>query len=235
MIILQLFVCVTAKVKDYDYYGAYDTKRNVNYKYNELLGREYTFDFPPHHDTVRQQVGSLGKGHGDVFHSTSLFLLCLQIKSECLACRHGVAVFDMSYFGKFYLTGPDAKEAADWLFTADVNKKPGEWDAADRCMTAPHAPWMVKGRESNTPLRFSETVPNLPADRYAPPPPTSSHVDCGKECVDRKEPERCGQRLALNQPVKFQTCEFKARYLLDTDTGPLLPHSRSITITVLFY
>uniref|UniRef100_A0A671WZX2 Sarcosine dehydrogenase n=1 Tax=Sparus aurata TaxID=8175 RepID=A0A671WZX2_SPAAU len=87
-----------APVIDYDYYGAYDLKRNVNYKYNELLGREYTFDFPPHHE----------------------------IKSECLSCRHGVAVFDMSYFGKFYLTGPDAKKAADWLFTADVNKKPGD-------------------------------------------------------------------------------------------------------------
>lgn len=87
-----------APVIDYDYYGAYDLKRNVNYKYNELLGREYTFDFPPHHEVI---------------------------KSECLSCRHGVAVFDMSYFGKFYLTGPDAKKAADWLFTADVNKKPG--------------------------------------------------------------------------------------------------------------
>ncbi|KAG7498175.1 sarcosine dehydrogenase, mitochondrial [Solea senegalensis] len=87
-----------APVKDYDYYGAYDIERNVNYKYNELLGKEYTFDFPPHHDVI---------------------------KSECLSCRHGVAVFDMSYFGKFYLTGPDAKKAADWLFTADVNKKPG--------------------------------------------------------------------------------------------------------------
>ncbi|KAM6902878.1 sarcosine dehydrogenase, mitochondrial isoform 1-T2 [Xenentodon cancila] len=87
-----------APVKDYDYYGAYDVKKNENYKYNELLGKEYTFDFPPHHDVI---------------------------KSECLSCRHGVAVFDMSYFGKFYLTGPDAKKAADWLFTADVNKKPG--------------------------------------------------------------------------------------------------------------
>ncbi|XP_030599241.1 sarcosine dehydrogenase, mitochondrial [Archocentrus centrarchus] len=85
-------------VKDYDYYGAYDAKINVNYKYNELLGKEYTFDFPPHHGVI---------------------------KNECLSCRHGVAVFDMSYFGKFYLTGPDAKKAADWLFTADVNKKPG--------------------------------------------------------------------------------------------------------------
>lgn len=88
----------SAPVKDYDYYGAYDTPKNVNYKYNDLLGKEYTFDFPPHHDVI---------------------------KSECLTCRNGVAVFNMSYFGKFYLTGPDAKKAADWLFTADVNKKPG--------------------------------------------------------------------------------------------------------------
>uniref|UniRef100_A0A668AAC4 Sarcosine dehydrogenase n=1 Tax=Myripristis murdjan TaxID=586833 RepID=A0A668AAC4_9TELE len=80
-----------------DMYG-YDIRCNVNYKYNDLLGKEYTFGFPPHHDVI---------------------------KSECLTCRHGVAVFDMSYFGKFYLTGPDAKKAADWLFTADVNKKPG--------------------------------------------------------------------------------------------------------------
>uniref|UniRef100_A0AAX7T256 Sarcosine dehydrogenase n=1 Tax=Astatotilapia calliptera TaxID=8154 RepID=A0AAX7T256_ASTCA len=88
-----------APVKDYDYYGAYDVKRNEKYKYDELLGQEYTFDFPPHHDVI---------------------------KNECLSCRHSVAVFDMSYFGKFYLTGPDAKKAADWLFTADVNKKPGD-------------------------------------------------------------------------------------------------------------
>lgn len=87
-----------APLKDYDYYGSYDVKQNTNYKYSELLGKEYTFDFPPHHNVI---------------------------KSECLSCRHGVAVFDMSYFGKFYLTGPDAKKAADWLFTADVNKKPG--------------------------------------------------------------------------------------------------------------
>ncbi|KAK7896246.1 hypothetical protein WMY93_021571 [Mugilogobius chulae] len=86
------------QVKDYDYYGAYETPKNVSYKYNDLLGKEYTFDFPPHHDVI---------------------------KNECLTCRNGVAVFNMSYFGKFYLTGPDAKKAADWLFTADVNKKPG--------------------------------------------------------------------------------------------------------------
>uniref|UniRef100_F6Z5F3 Sarcosine dehydrogenase n=1 Tax=Callithrix jacchus TaxID=9483 RepID=F6Z5F3_CALJA len=31
----------------------------------------------------------------------------------------------MSYFGKFYLVGLDAREAADWLFTADVRRPPG--------------------------------------------------------------------------------------------------------------
>ncbi|XP_014889376.1 sarcosine dehydrogenase, mitochondrial [Poecilia latipinna] len=87
-----------APPKKYDYYGAYNIRNNENYKYKELLGKEYTFDFPPHHDVI---------------------------KSECLSCRHDVAVFNMSYFGKFYLTGPDTKKAADWLFSADVNKKPG--------------------------------------------------------------------------------------------------------------
>ncbi|XP_032425319.1 sarcosine dehydrogenase, mitochondrial isoform X1 [Xiphophorus hellerii] len=87
-----------APPKNYDYYGAYNIRNNENYIYKELLGKEYTFDFPPHHDVI---------------------------KSECLSCRHDAAVFNMSYFGKFYLTGPDAKKAADWLFSADVNKKPG--------------------------------------------------------------------------------------------------------------
>lgn len=48
-----------------------------------------------------------------------------QIKKECLACRGAAAVFDMSYFGKFYLVGLDARKAADWLFSADVSRPPG--------------------------------------------------------------------------------------------------------------
>jgi len=51
-----LFVFIFAKLIDYDYYGAYDIKKNVNYKYKELLGKEYTFGFPPHHDVVRSQA-----------------------------------------------------------------------------------------------------------------------------------------------------------------------------------
>lgn len=48
-----------------------------------------------------------------------------QIQKECLTCRGAAAVFNMSYFGKFYLLGVDARKAADWLFSADVNRPPG--------------------------------------------------------------------------------------------------------------
>ena len=36
----------------YDYYGSYGFDKNENYTYNELLGQDYTFDFPKHFDTV---------------------------------------------------------------------------------------------------------------------------------------------------------------------------------------
>lgn len=56
--------------------------------------------------------------------------LHFQIRKECLSCRNALAVFDMSYFGKFYLVGPDARKAADWLFTADVQKPPGRFSSS---------------------------------------------------------------------------------------------------------
>ncbi|KAJ8797498.1 hypothetical protein J1605_017230 [Eschrichtius robustus] len=87
-----------APVLPYDYYGAYRQRAHEDYVYGRLLGHEYTFDFPPHHDVI---------------------------KKECLACRGAAAVFDMSYFGKFYLVGLDARKAADWLFSADVSRPPG--------------------------------------------------------------------------------------------------------------
>uniref|UniRef100_A0A8C0LRE3 Sarcosine dehydrogenase n=2 Tax=Canis lupus familiaris TaxID=9615 RepID=A0A8C0LRE3_CANLF len=88
----------TAPVLQYDYYGAYGNQAHEDYTYGCLLGDEYTFDFPPHHDVI---------------------------KKECLACRGAAAVFNMSYFGKFYLVGLDARKAADWLFSADVSRPPG--------------------------------------------------------------------------------------------------------------
>ena len=36
----------------------------------------------------------------------------------------GVAVFDHSYFGKFFLEGPEAAKAADWLATAKMEDRP---------------------------------------------------------------------------------------------------------------
>ncbi|GAB5580352.1 sarcosine dehydrogenase [Prionailurus iriomotensis] len=86
------------EVLRYDYYGAYGNRMHEDHAYGRLLGDEYTFDFPPHHDVI---------------------------KKECLACRGAAAVFNMSYFGKFYLVGLDARKAADWLFSADVSRPPG--------------------------------------------------------------------------------------------------------------
>ena len=50
---------------------------------------------------------------------------CPQIQQECLACRERVAIFDMSYFGKYFLMGPDAQKAADWIFSANMARQPG--------------------------------------------------------------------------------------------------------------
>lgn len=84
--------------QNYDWYGAYENNLSPDQRYNEALTAEYSFDFPKHHDLIRD---------------------------ECLACRTTAAVFDMSYFGKFYITGPDAQKAADWLFNANMQKSPG--------------------------------------------------------------------------------------------------------------
>ncbi len=50
-----------------------------------------------------------------------MYLSCLfsslQIRFECLSARLGAALFNMSYFGKFYLGGRRAQEAADWIFS----------------------------------------------------------------------------------------------------------------------
>ena len=42
-----------------------------------------------------------------------------------MACRNNAALFNMSYFGKYYLTGPDAQTAADWIFSNNMRKSIG--------------------------------------------------------------------------------------------------------------
>ena len=91
--------------KDYDYYGAYDDGAwrlsperedipgHSEHPYNDIIEGELTFDWPVSHALVAE---------------------------ECHAARTGVAIFDQSYFGKFMLSGPKAKEAVRWLCGADV-------------------------------------------------------------------------------------------------------------------
>jgi glycine cleavage system aminomethyltransferase T len=52
-------------------------------------------------------------------------LTSCQIGKECETCRTKVATFNMSYFGKFYITGPDAQNAVDWIFSNNMQKPAG--------------------------------------------------------------------------------------------------------------
>lgn len=51
--------------------------------------------------------------------------IMFQIKQECMACRERAAIFDMTSFGKYYLAGPDAQRAVDWIFSADMARPTG--------------------------------------------------------------------------------------------------------------
>jgi len=88
-----------APVQPYDWYGAYDNQPNPDQTYINRLKQDYTFEFPQHHS---------------------------DIKAECQAARQRVALFDMSYFGNYYLFGEDAQAAADWIFTNDMRKDSGQ-------------------------------------------------------------------------------------------------------------
>ncbi|XP_054008164.1 sarcosine dehydrogenase, mitochondrial [Hylaeus anthracinus] len=82
------------KIIPYDYGGYYNKPKNENYEYRTVLEKEYSFHLSPYDKIIRE---------------------------EALACRRNVAVFNMSYLGKFYLCGPDAQKVADYLFTANTN------------------------------------------------------------------------------------------------------------------
>ena len=56
----------------------------------------------------------------------TMMMMMMQIKAECLGCRQNAAIFNMSYFGKFYLTGPDAQAATNFIFTNNVDLNPGK-------------------------------------------------------------------------------------------------------------
>uniref|UniRef100_A0A336MEF7 CSON013804 protein n=1 Tax=Culicoides sonorensis TaxID=179676 RepID=A0A336MEF7_CULSO len=84
-----------AVVQNYDWYGAYGNSNNDSTCYEDQLKADYTFGFPEHHDLIGE---------------------------EAMTCRTNVAVFNLSYFCKLFMTGKDAQKAADFIFTADLNK-----------------------------------------------------------------------------------------------------------------
>ncbi|XP_013167116.1 PREDICTED: sarcosine dehydrogenase, mitochondrial [Papilio xuthus] len=84
------------RVQQYDWGGTQDYPRNLDQRYEHVLQGDYTFDFSKHHQLIGE---------------------------EALSCRNAAALFNMSYYGKFYLTGPDAQRTAHLAFTAHLTKK----------------------------------------------------------------------------------------------------------------
>merc|ERR1712003_440417 len=77
-------------IRPYDFYGEYGHKLHDQYAYRDRLDDEYTFDFAANHAAIGEEVR---------------------------ACRTAVALFDQSYFGKFFLEGPDAMKALQFVCT----------------------------------------------------------------------------------------------------------------------
>jgi sarcosine dehydrogenase len=100
------------RVKEFDYYGAYETgawrlagnpdidvegiPKHESHPYHEIINGELTFGWPASHDIVKEEVR---------------------------ACREGVAIFDQSYFGKFFLSGKDVDKFVQYLCGADMENK----------------------------------------------------------------------------------------------------------------
>ncbi|KAF5292543.1 hypothetical protein FQR65_LT01689 [Abscondita terminalis] len=83
----------TSSVLTYDWYGCYGYLKNVDTTYVTQLETDYTFDFSKNFDLI---------------------------SDESLSARKNVALFNLSYFGKFYLMGDQSEEAANWLLTAKM-------------------------------------------------------------------------------------------------------------------
>ncbi|RHY32968.1 hypothetical protein DYB32_002079, partial [Aphanomyces invadans] len=82
-----------AAIKPYTYYGAYDIPTHDTDNYLAAIEADNTFGWPASHDIVAREVA---------------------------ACRRHAAMFDQSYFGKFFLDGPDATAAIEYLCTNEM-------------------------------------------------------------------------------------------------------------------
>eukprot|EP00603_Paraphysomonas_imperforata_P002901 CAMPEP_0114428998 /NCGR_PEP_ID=MMETSP0103-20121206/9239_1 /TAXON_ID=37642 ORGANISM="Paraphysomonas imperforata, Strain PA2" /NCGR_SAMPLE_ID=MMETSP0103 /ASSEMBLY_ACC=CAM_ASM_000201 /LENGTH=887 /DNA_ID=CAMNT_0001598281 /DNA_START=162 /DNA_END=2825 /DNA_ORIENTATION=- len=95
-------------VKEYDFYGQYDNELHAkdSHGYLQAIANDNTFGWPGSHATVKREVE---------------------------ACRSGVAVFNQSYFGKYFLAGRDAQAAMDWICTNDMQKHVGSTVYTNMC------------------------------------------------------------------------------------------------------
>ncbi|TMW41118.1 hypothetical protein DOY81_013799 [Sarcophaga bullata] len=90
------FLTKPAPVLPYDWYGSYGNERHKDCNYEKVLDGDLKYgNFSDHHNLIGE---------------------------EAMACRNNAVVFNMSYFCKLYLEGPDAQKAADWIFSANTNR-----------------------------------------------------------------------------------------------------------------
>lgn len=82
-------------IPPYDWLGYYGNEKHKNNRYEELVLGDCKYQFSDHHDLI-----------GD----------------EAINCRTNASIINQNYFCKLYLEGPEAQEAADWIFTADTKK-----------------------------------------------------------------------------------------------------------------
>lgn len=107
----------------YDYWGAYSEPDSM---WRVLKDAE----------KFLAQSPDLGKGHFpknehdrylDIINAELTFDWSASfplVAAECKAARNGVVFFDQSYFGKFYLSGPDSDAAVQYLCGAEMEGRP---------------------------------------------------------------------------------------------------------------
>ncbi|XP_062140877.1 sarcosine dehydrogenase, mitochondrial [Drosophila sulfurigaster albostrigata] len=90
----------SAAVLPYDWYGSYEHARHKESNYERILEGDLKYNsFSEHHELIG---------------------------AEAHACRNNAVLFNMSYFAKLVLEGPQAHKAADWLFSANTKRDPSK-------------------------------------------------------------------------------------------------------------
>lgn len=82
-------------IPPYDWLGYYGNAKNANSRYEKLVLGDCKYEFSDHHNLIG---------------------------AEAINCRENASIINQNYFCKLYLNGPQAQEAADWIFTADTAK-----------------------------------------------------------------------------------------------------------------